>query len=139
MSREKVELARRAYAALNDAYRTGDFEPVIEEFFDPEIVFMPAGILPETGEVRGREELLGFTKRQAEAFERLSIEPVEIIDAGDRVLVPLRLGGRARFTGIPVEFSLVHVATFRGGKALRVDVYADKAEALEAVGLQERE
>ena len=63
------------------------------------------------------------------------MEPEEIIEAGDRVVVPLRLGGRARFTGIPIEFSLVHVATFRNGKALRVDVYADKAEALKAVGL----
>ena len=79
--------------------------------------------------------MLGFTRRQAEAFDRLSMEPEEIIEAGDRVVVPLRLGGRARFTGIPIEFSLVHVATFRNGKALRVDVYADKAEALKAVGL----
>ena len=137
MSEENVELATRAYAALNDAYRTGDFQPVIEEFFDPEIVFRPAGVLPETGAVRGHEELLGFTVRQTEAFEQLSIEPEEIIDAGDRVVVPLRLGGRARFTGIPIEFSFVHVATFRSGKALRVDVYADKAEALEAAGLSE--
>ena len=137
MPQENVELAKRAYAALNDAYGTGEFLPVIEEFFDPEIVFKPAGILPETGEVQGHDGLLAFTQRQAEAFDQLSIEPEEIIDAGDQVIVPLRLAGRARFTGIPIEFVLVHLATFHDGRAVRVDVYADKAEALKAAGLSE--
>jgi ketosteroid isomerase-like protein len=138
MSEENVERARRGYAAFNDAYRTGDFLPVIEEYFDPDVVLKPAGILPEGAtEIRGLGGLLDFTKRQAEAFEDLSLTPERFIAAGDRVIAPLKLGGRARFTGLPVEFSIVHMATYREGKVLRIDVYASLAEALEAAGLSE--
>jgi hypothetical protein len=34
MSQDNVDRAKRAYAAMNDAYRTGDFGRVIAEFFD---------------------------------------------------------------------------------------------------------
>jgi hypothetical protein len=50
MSQENVELAPRGYAALNDAYRADDinaFLPFLQEFWDPEVVFAPAGVLPE--------------------------------------------------------------------------------------------
>ena len=63
MSPENVDRAKRTYAAMNDAYATGDFRRVIAEFFDPEIVVKPAGILPEgPREVRGHDELLAFNK-----------------------------------------------------------------------------
>jgi ketosteroid isomerase-like protein len=135
MSRENVELAQRGYAAFNAAYRTGEFLPAIEEFCDPEIVLTPSGLLPESSEMHGHAGVLQFTKLQAEAFEEMSIEPQDYVDAGDRVVVPVRLGGRARHTGIEIDFSFVHVLTIREGKLARIDVYRGKSEALEAVGL----
>lgn len=138
MSQENVDRAKRGYAALNEAYRKGEFRSVIEELFDPEIVFKPAGIMPEgSREVRGHEALVDFTARQAEAFEDLSLKPSQFIDAGDRVVVPLSLGGRARLSGIPIEISFVHVGTYRNGKVVQVEVYETLEEALVAVGLSE--
>jgi uncharacterized protein len=137
MSRENVEFARQSYERWNDAYKTGEFRPLIKEICDPEIVLRPAGILPESTEMYGHEGVLQFTTNQADAFEALSIEPEEFIDAGDRVVVPVRLGGRARHTGLDVEFRFVHVCTVRHGRLARLDVYATKLEALEAVGLRE--
>jgi ketosteroid isomerase-like protein len=140
MSRENVEVAGRAYAAMNDAYKTGDLLPVVEEFCDPEIVFNNEAILtgyPERGEWRGHEGLLQFGAGQTEAFQQMWLKPEEFIDAGDKVVVPLQLGGKARHTGIEVEFSVVHVVTLRDEKAVRIDVYAEMSEALEAVGLSE--
>lgn len=87
--------------------------------------------------MHGHEGMLQFTTNQAEAFEALTIEPEEFIDAGDRVVVPVRLGGRARHTGLEIEFHFVHVLTLRRGKLARVDVYATKTEALEVVGITE--
>jgi ketosteroid isomerase-like protein len=143
MSQEDIENARRGYAALNDAYRSGDvehFRPILEEFWDPEVVFVPAGVLPESRTVHGLEDMLQFTVGQMQAFEEGSmwIEPLEYIEAGDRMVVPYRFGGRARHTGIEVEFSFVHVFTQRRGKTVRVDVYRSMAEALKAVGLSEQ-
>ena len=53
------------------------------------------------------------------------------------MVVPVRFGGRARHTGIDVEFSYVHVLTVQNGKTVRIDVYESKAQALEAAGLRE--
>jgi len=140
MSQENANGAKRGYAALNEAYRTGEFRAVIEEHFDPEIVFKPAGIMPEgSGEVRGHDELVAFTARQAEAFEDLSLKPERFIDAGNRVVVPLSLSGRARHSGIPIEISFVHTGTYRNGKAVRVEVHETLQEALVAAGLSELE
>jgi ketosteroid isomerase-like protein len=137
MSPENVELARRAYAALNDAFKTGDVLPAIQEFCDPEIVLKPSGIPPESSEMYGHEGMLRFVTLQTEVFEEFSVEPQEVIDAGDRVVVPIHFGGRARYTGLEVAFEVVHVCTARDGKWTRVDIYVSKTEALEAVGLDE--
>jgi uncharacterized protein len=137
MSREDVEVLREGYERWNDAYKTGEFQPLIEELCDPEIVLRPAGIMPDSSEMHGHQGMLQFTTNQAEAFEELSVEPEEFIDAGDSVVVPVRLGGRARHTGIEIEFRLVHVCRLRDEKLTRVDMYATKPEALEAVGITE--
>ena len=137
MSHENVELARRGYVALNDAYKTGDFQSAIQEFCDPEIVLMPSGILPESSEMHGHEGLLRFAALQTEVFEEFWVEPQEFIDAGDRVVVPVRFGGLAQHTGLEVVFDVVHVCTARDGKWTRIDMYVTKADALEAVGLRE--
>jgi ketosteroid isomerase-like protein len=135
MSARNVELARRGYAALNDALQTGDFDDALEQFCDPDIVFVPAGVLPETSEMRGHDGLRRFASNQAEAFEDFSVEPKAFIEAGDKVVVPLRFGGRAAHTGLEVRFDVVHVCTARDGKWVRVEVYATESEALSAVGL----
>ena len=52
MSEEDIENARRSYAAINQAYRSGDpteYLPILEELFHPDAVLEPAGILPESG------------------------------------------------------------------------------------------
>jgi uncharacterized protein len=140
MSRENVEVARRAYSAMNDAYKTGSLLPVVEEFCDPEIVFNNQAVLtgyPERGEWRGHDGLVQFGAGQTEAFQQMWLKPEEFIEAGDKVVIRLQLGGTARHSGIEVEFSVVHVVTLREGKAVRIDVYDRMSDALEAVGLSE--
>jgi ketosteroid isomerase-like protein len=140
MSQQDVETAKRGYALVNAAYRSGDAHELrafMEVFWDPDVVLVPAGLLPESQSARGWDGVLQFMMGQMQAFEPGSmwLEPLEYIDAGDRVVVPYRFGGRARHTGIDVEFCFVHVFTQRRGKTVRVDVYQSKNEALEDVGL----
>jgi ketosteroid isomerase-like protein len=143
-SSEDLHRTRRGYAALDDAYRSGDihaFAPMLEEFWDSEIVLETAGFLPDSRTVQGRDAVLGVLAAQLEPFEPGSMffRPAEFIDAGDRVVVPYRFGGKARHTHIEVEFTFVHVVTIRDGKAVHVQVYETKEEALEVLGLSERE
>jgi ketosteroid isomerase-like protein len=135
MSKETIEVARRAYAALNDGYRTRDFLPGILEICDPEVVVKPSGMFPEQEELHGHEGMRGFLSRQSEAFEEMWIEPGEFIDAGERAMVPFRFGGRARHSGIETEFSLFHVWTVRNGLVVGLDMCRTEAEAREAAGL----
>lgn len=61
----------------------------------------------------------------------------EIVDAGDQVMVLASVRGRGGQSGLEVESpSFGWVWTKRGGKAVRVDVYPNRAEALQAVGLE---
>jgi ketosteroid isomerase-like protein len=137
MSQENVELARRGYETLNQAYKTGNFQDAMERFCDPGIVLTPSGILPESSQMQGHEGMVRFATLQTEAFDDFWVEPQAFIDAGDRVVVPVRFGGRAHHSGLAVVFEVVHVLTARDGKWTRIDMYANKSEALEAVGLSE--
>ena len=58
-------------------------------------------------------------------------------DAGDRVVVLVRQRARSKSTGMPVEMSFAQVWIIRDGKAARMEMYSDPAEALEAAGLRE--
>jgi ketosteroid isomerase-like protein len=139
MSQENVALTKRAYEVLNDAYRTGDYtgRQPFETFCHPEVTLRTSGMFPESGEYHGFDGLRRFTQNQAEAFEQMSVEPIEFIDAGEHVVVPIRFGGTTRHTGISASFSVTHVWTVRDGKAARIEFFADRAEALGAVGVSE--
>ena len=47
--------------------------------------------------------------------------------------MPIRVGGKARYTGMDLAFAVVHVATVCNGKVTRLDMFWDRADALEAV------
>ena len=71
MSQQMIETARRGYAHLNRAYRSGDvndFLPWLEEQFDPNFVLAPAGVLPESQPVKGWQEMLRYTAEQMNGF-----------------------------------------------------------------------
>lgn len=140
MSRDNIENAKRGYALVSDAVKSGNWDAVrryVEERFDPEVVLKPAGVLPETEEMRGRDGAVRFLATQTEAFDALRFESQEFIEAADRLVVTLRISGHARHSGIEIESDRSHVFTYRDGKVLQMEVYADRAEALEAVGLRD--
>jgi ketosteroid isomerase-like protein len=138
MSQENVEFAKRGYVALNQMLASREVDlSLIERLWTPDCVLRPSGILPESAEMHGHDGIARFTENQMEAFDELQVEPLEYLDAGDRVVVPIRFGGKARYTGMDVRFEVVHVVTVRDGKVARTDMFRNKREALEAAGLSE--
>jgi uncharacterized protein len=137
MSQENVEFVRRGYIRLNEMLKSGAVDHrAVEETWAPDCVLSPSGLLPETAEMHGHEGIVRFISAQAEMFEEMQVEVFDLIDADDRVVVPIRFGGKARHTGLDVTFAVVHVLTVRDGRVARLDMYADEAQALEAVGLR---
>ena len=63
-------------------------------------------------------------------------ETERFLDAGDRVVVFLRIVAEGVASGAPIEFETTHVWTVRTGRATSMHAYRDRSEALEAAGLR---
>jgi ketosteroid isomerase-like protein len=61
----------------------------------------------------------------------------EVLDAGDYVVVPVRLTGRGRTSGVSFEEDEVHVYKIRDGKITELREYRHRHEALKAAGLEQ--
>ena len=133
MSQENVEIVRR----LNDVYNQRAFAEN-SEMLDPEFVWDVSRLeLPESASYMGEEGFLSFFESWAEGFASDQVEAEEIVDAGDRVVVMVRHSGRGRTSGVEVDQRYAMVWTVRDGRAMRMDLYPTRAEALKAVGLKE--
>ena len=131
MSRENVDSVRRGL----EAFRRGGVEALLD-FIDPEFeTTTPAELSVEPSTYRGHDGLRRYFESFYEVMEEIRFEAEEFVDAGERVVVPTRLIARGRGTGIDTEQRLTMVWTVRGGKAVRLDSYGTKAEALAAAGL----
>ena len=63
-------------------------------------------------------------------FDPLTVEPLELIDAGgDEVVAVLRIGGRAKLSGVETEITFAIVYAVRDGKIARGHEYATRSEA----------
>ena len=137
MSQENVERAREAYDALGLAVRNADLDAFFREYVHPEIEWVPLEGAPDTAVAYGHGPVKARMMAMLEVMEEPQIEAGEIIDAGDKVVVAIRISGRGRGSGIDVEANWFHVVTARDDKAVRVEWYASRDEALEAAGLRE--
>ena len=68
---------------------------------------------------------------------QLSIEVLEVIDAGDQVVTVMNQRANAQHGGPQVEMRIAQVWTFRDGLIARMEMYAERAEAFRAVGLSQ--
>ena len=134
MSEGNVALVRRGY----ELYDAGDLEGVAGLFAEDAEV-SDAGGLGVTGTAAGTrhgpEGFLRAVEEAVEAFEDYRTEAEEFIDAGDAVVVPVRISGRGRASGVELEERLAHLWVLRNGKVIRGEVYRTTEEALEAAGL----
>jgi ketosteroid isomerase-like protein len=141
MSQENVEIVRRGYEVMGQVLKDypSDF-PDLGAFLDPEIEWRGPREFPDLAEPRyGHEGVRSYIETLFEAIEDYRMVPEEFIDAGgDQVLVFSREGGRGRASGAEVVTQLTaHLWTIRDGKAVRMQSYWERSDALEAAGLSE--
>jgi ketosteroid isomerase-like protein len=132
MSRENVEIVRRAIEAYEHEGLDGSLRS-----YDPEIEWTSTDAYIERATYRGHEGVRRYLGTMEEEFDDLRIEPVELIDAGEQVISSVRISGRGKTSGAPVELTLISVDSLRDGLIYRVRNYPDMAAALEAAGLRE--
>ena len=131
MSRENVEIARRAY----EAYNRGDLEGMVVDFA-PKFEYETTGAVPGTRAVyRGPNGWREFAGWMREEFYDARIEIHELIEAGDQGLAEVSLQGRGKQSGVETSWHLWHLWTVRDGKVIHGQAFTGRDEALEAAGL----
>jgi ketosteroid isomerase-like protein len=132
MSQENLDVALKALDAFNRRDRAAWLA-----VSDPGLENIPPGDWPESEPIRGREAVWDFYVEGNEPWEASPFEYAEVIEAGnDKVVAHVRAEMQGKASGASVAWSYWQVATFRNGKTVRVEWFADRAQALEAVGLR---
>ena len=132
MSQEKVELVRWAFTS-GDPTR-------FFSLLDENIELDARGLADLPGAVvagRGREVVERYCREYWGTWAEYSAEPREFRDAGDDVIVDVHERGKGKGSGVPFEQKHVQVWTLRDRRLVRWLLFADEADALEAVGLSE--
>jgi ketosteroid isomerase-like protein len=142
MSEENVETVERLYAAYNAAVSAPNpLEAIhawLERFYDPEVEWeVPADTVSGQEIFHGIDGVMEFFERVLDAFEQGHQVPERLIDCGDEVLVFVRLEVRGRTSGLETSEPEAHLVTVRDGKIVRLQLFRDRAKALEAAGLSE--
>jgi ketosteroid isomerase-like protein len=126
-----VESLRRS----NDAFNRRDKAAWLATF-DPAAEVFPARDWPEHAVIRGAEAIWAFYAEVTGAWEEGEFELGEIVEAGtDRIVANIRHEARGKTSGAAVAFDYWAVTTFRDGKQVCAEWFADRAEALDAAGL----
>jgi ketosteroid isomerase-like protein len=134
MSQENVEMFRSALHAFN----RGDVEGALKDM-DPQIEWHTPRSLVDAQTYHGHEGVKSWWAIMSDAFDQLRLEPGEFKDLGEEgVLVPVRASGRGRESGVEVDASFYLLGAGRE-KLERMEFFPSEAEALEAVGLSERD
>jgi ketosteroid isomerase-like protein len=134
MAREDVEAIERFFKELNQVLLTD------ESLGDLARRYVDQDCVAELGRMEGTftggpEGFARYFEGQRAIVDDMQIDPEEFIDVGDhRVVMPFHLHGRARETGLPIDFRYTQLFTMREGKFTHARMYASKESALAAAG-----
>jgi ketosteroid isomerase-like protein len=132
VSQDNVERMRQGYEVFNAT------SEVDLDLWAPDVEYIQTAEVGAGETVfHGREGVARAVGELTDVFEDFWVDPERFFDLGDRVVAFVRLRGRARGSGVPIDSTVAHVATFRGAQITRWRAYARQEEALEAEGLRE--
>jgi ketosteroid isomerase-like protein len=131
MSQENVEIVRRMLAAA----AAGQAERALE-FFDPEVLVDATRFVINPGTYVGFDGLERWQADIDEVWDEFRLEPIEFVDAGDRIVVMSQLIGKGKGSGVEVtRTSSAQVATIRNGHIVRWEIgFTDRGEASKPPG-----
>jgi len=130
---DNVELVRQWFAAT----ASGDVARLLE-IASPEIEYVPIMAVLEGRVYRGHEGLERWVTELFEHWE--TFEPIgeRFYERGDTVIATGRWHARGRASGAPLDNqSATWVVEFRDRRMTRLQTYTSRAEALEALGLDD--
>jgi ketosteroid isomerase-like protein len=128
-----VEIVRSIVEALN----VGDMT-ALRALYDSDAVVRPPEGWPEPGPWVGVDAVVRQFQQMIKTWDANELEPLsDPVDAADRVVVRLAWHGAGQGPEANFEFTVVY--TLRKGRVVYQETFWNHAEALEAVGLSEKE
>ena len=128
MSEGDVARARAALAAFG----TGDLDRLVRQFHPDFVGVVPPELSAEPDTYRGHAGIRRYLESFREYVDGLRFVPEHVVDAGDAVVVAMRIEGRGRGSGVPFEQRLANRITVRDGLIDSMTAYATVDEALAA-------
>jgi ketosteroid isomerase-like protein len=139
-SRVRQVAVWRASRLGMEAFNRRDVDAAVS-YGHPDFEFEPPREFVDLGFERTYRGPAGFRKyisTWSEVFgPDLRVEPTELIDAGDRIVLLADLRARGQASGIPFTGTIATVSFLNHGKATHVQAFFDHAEALQAAGISE--
>ena len=133
MSQENVEIVRAAY----EAFERGDLNAV-SQLHAPSIEWQTSTEDPDAATHRGRVAVRHYFEGYMETFPGFRAELEECVATPDgRVFTTTRYTGRARASGMDMDWRQSVVYTVQAGLIVRAEEYFDRSEGLQAAGLRE--
>src|SRR5205814_9310 len=141
-SRLRQAVLGRAVRLGLEAYNRRDLDAVAIGF-RPELEYYPYREFVEAGLAepcyRGPAGYRAYIDGTSDVWGAdVRLEPTELIDMGDRVVVLADMPMRAQASGVTLGETYACVQTLKDGRVIRQRDYLNQAEALEAVGLRSR-
>jgi ketosteroid isomerase-like protein len=118
------------------AYSEGDWDAALATM-DPDVVYDLTHAAPDGETYRGYEGVKAFWRMLRDVFGDFRTDPEEVFERGDKLFTRVRLRSTGKASGAMTEDVLYQIVTVRQGRAIRVDFFRERDEALEAVGLRE--
>ena len=139
MSQENVEVVRSLYqTGAGDWFSAApdQIDRAFREYIDEQFEARLPSDYPEGEPVfRGREGFDEMIAMLGDTWGKWRMEPERFLDAGDRVVVFVRIFAEGGASGLPIEVETAHVWTIRKARATFMHAYRNRSEALEAAGL----
>ena len=126
MSQENIERIKAGFAA----HSRGDVDALVQ-LYHPEVVFETLLL----GTHHGNDAIRLIYEENQKTLSGYGVVPVELIDAGDRVVAVAQMVGTGPVSQIALNDRFAFVFTFRGDRIVREQAFRNREEALEAVGL----
>ena len=127
MSDEKVALVRTVFEAI----RSGDRAAYLPRI-DPGLRIEPSTNSPEQRVLEGVQGFERWISRWPALFEEYEVRPERFSVAGNDVVVALHERARSARSDLEIEDRFAHVWTVREGKVVRIRVFNNELEALDA-------
>ena len=128
MSGDNVERIRAGF----DAHNRGDLDALVD-VYDPDAVFETLLL----GTHHGNESIRVIYEENQKTLSGYDVVPIELIDAGDKVVAVARAVGSGGASQIAVDEPFAFVFTFKGDRVIREQAFRNREEAVEAAGLTE--